>query len=512
MKEYFLKDKIEQFNDLGKDLFDGLTVVQQIAKREFSEKSKIRLAEACDCALESLKDINTLVNINLEKTEWKLEYELGAIIETAMMQFYYWGIVEENPEKKEEFLQFVENTDTFEVLKGVEKDFPCDLTIVVTGYNKLEYTKQCVESVLENIPSNITYELVLVNHGSNDGTKEYFESVKNAKVINILINGALPGVVFKAFFRGKYSLSISNDIVVGKNAIENLYRSVMEHLEYGYVVPTTPAISNLQTISANYKSLEEFKVFTEKNNFYEEKRHEERVRLCNPVDIMPTELRAKSSLEMYEDKMCIKSVFSFPDDKNSLWMRRNGYKCILAKDAYCHHFGSVTLKTYLGDEKKQQEFYNEGREAFFLRYGVDPWGIGCCYDLKLFSKWKFPIVKQVSILGINCGLGSNSLKVKEILKENGVEQVILYNATQEGRYFYDLQGVSDEAFLFWDLRDIVARTGIRKYNYIVVEDIIQANKGQDSLQKILNAGIEFGELAWKTPDGGWEIVKQPNVF
>ena len=90
-------------------------------------------------------------------------------------------------------------------------------------------------------------------------------------------------------------------------------------------------------------------------------RHEQRIRLCNPLQIMPSELVIRMYLEQYINIWCVKNAWAFPDDKISLWMRRNGYKCILAKDAYCHHFGSITLKQDLGKQGEQERFYLETR-------------------------------------------------------------------------------------------------------------------------------------------------------
>ena len=47
------------------------------------------------------------------------------------------------------------------------------VSIIIPCFNAVEYTKQCMESVL--IHTNVNYELILINNGSTDGTKEYFE-------------------------------------------------------------------------------------------------------------------------------------------------------------------------------------------------------------------------------------------------------------------------------------------------------------------------------------------------
>lgn len=509
MQQQYIADNIQEFNSLSMDLWDGLTAVKEIAVQEVPTGSRIRLADACICALESLKDIKMFVITNPEKVEWKLEYELTPIIETTAIQFYYWGIVYEHPEEHKAFRQYLTESDTLGILRSsdAKNTYEFDLSIMVTGYNHLDYTIQCVESIMRNLPSKITCELIVFNHGSSDNTKEFFEQLDNIKVINVAVNGVMPLVTNKAIMRGRFCLNVSNDIVIGEHAIENLYRCIAEHPQYGYVVPSTPSVSNLQSIPVQYTTQEGFYEFARENNIYTERRHEQRTRLCNPLHIMESRTCAKLNLDMYEDKCCNTQPMSFPDDRNSLWMRRNGYKCILAKDAYCHHFGSVTLKHDLGKEKQQEKFYLDGRKDFLEKYGVDPWGLGFCYDYDLFHTWEIPCTDNAYVLGINCGLGSNSLKVKEILWEKGAKGVILHNGTQEERFLQDLKGVSDEAFSFGKLSEIIAKTGRKNYNYIVVEGTVVGSKPNNIVQEIIDAGLVFEELAYKTPQGRWKIFQ-----
>jgi cephalosporin hydroxylase len=61
-------------------------------------------------------------------------------------------------------------------------------------------------------------------------------------------------------------------------------------------------------------------------------------------------------------------------------MRKDfGYKCIIARDVYIHHFGSRTLKPYLGDDKeKYNQFFKNKHEIL-----VDKWGE------ETVTKWLF---------------------------------------------------------------------------------------------------------------------------
>ena len=166
------------------------------------------------------------------------------------------------------------------------------------------------------------------------------------------------------------------------------------------------------------------------------------------------------------------------------------------------------MKHDLGNEREQQQFYLEGIRDFYEKYGVDPWGLGFCYDPQLFDKWEISAIDKATVLGINCGLGSNSLKVKEILREKGAEHVTLYNATQELCFLEDLKGVSDKAFCCNELSDIVANTGVKKYNYVVVEGKLLNNSHEKTVQQLLKeADILYDELAVRVSETLWQIIK-----
>lgn len=502
------EDKLEDFHALSTDLRDGLSVVREIAERETGDDACSRLRKACVCAAESLKDIRHMALYKSPETVWKLECELLMILENMWLEFYYWKLVYEHPEKLEEFREQIKQTGYFYRLDqpAEEREYACDLSIFVIGYNHLDVTRICVENVLRNLPEDISYELILFNHGSDDGTREYFEGIKNAHVVNLAVNKAVP-LVPNSAMRGKYSLYVSNDVFVGKNAIDNMYRTLAGHEDYGWIVPSTPNISNLQTVASNYSNYKEFLAFAEQNNVYDERRHEVRVRLCNPIHMLRTDDYNQLQVELYEQMYGIQNTSSFPDDKISLWMRRHGLKNVLLKDSYCHHVGSVTHRSDFDSMKKWNEFYDAGRMKFERDFGVDPWGLGSCYEPSLFDTWKLPKIDHAAILGINCGLGSNSLKVKETLKEMGAKPGILYNATQEKCYLQDLKGISDKAFVFDNMQEIVEKTGREQFDFIVVDNAPCGGRLQDLLEKLKLAGIGFGEMAFRNGEQGWCIVR-----
>lgn len=461
---------------------------------------KIVLSETCKNAIISLQRLSKFISVDFDKSLNKIEFELIPILKIAYIQFYCQILKETN---LLEFKNFLSNDlMTFFSNPYVEesekiKSYKYDLSIVITAYNKLDYTKKCVESVLNFLPKNYTYELIYFNHGSLDDTKLYFESMKPQKQLDIAVNGTVPAII-TTIYEGKYILGISNDVIVTENAIENMLKTIESDQTIGQVVPATPNVSNLQTIPSTYKNIEEMHKFAEKNNIWNTSRHEQRVRLCNPIVLNRSILVEKLKKEMFEAIWLSDNVQSFPDDKHSLWYRRNGYKLILAKDAFCYHAGSVTLKSEI-KEKNEQYFYETGRKEFIKLYGIDPWGLGFCYSPELFKYLPCIDKEKVQILGINCGLGSNPLKVKETIRENtGNNEIKIFNFTNNSLYILDLNGVSDQVKYYKNNNELFKNTHNNKFNYIIFEQWKDEKEFQEILKKIDNILCDNGYFCIKT--------------
>jgi hypothetical protein len=355
------------------------------------------------------------------------------------------------------------------------------------------------------MPHDINYELILYNHGSSDDTQYFFESINPHKQIDIKINGVQNAVVHFAI-EGEYFLAISNDVIITPNSVSNMLRALKSDNSIGFIVPSTPNISNCQTILApDY--MDELAKWSLENNVYDEFRHEQRVRLCNPLSMV------KSCLLSADHGIgCVGRHFTggdrmaatFPDDLISMLMRRNGLKNILMKDAYCHHFGSVTISDDLKKKQTNQALmYANGRRDFKNMFGIDPWGTGHCYDPGLYISHRFECKfdGHIEILGINCGLGSNSLKIKELYKEQKHNlDVRLTNVTDDSSFEVDLRGVSDNVRIVNKATEVFSEFDL-KYHHIVVEDAfnIHVNTGK-FIDLCLSHLIENGTLCIKFTD------------
>ncbi len=422
----------------------------------------------------TVENIRYILNKSIDRADLRiLEYNTIPLLEELRYMLYYWGAVYPDRDKIDAFLK--EEVGLYcgnlYINQAEEKgEYRYDLSISVLAYNNLKYTKMCIESILATVPEDIKYELILINHGSTDGTQQYFENIKADKIFELHVNNGNYSAVSR-IIEGKYHIQFSNDVLALPNAIRNMMRLAEEDPKVAYIVPSTPNVSNLQTIPAYYEEYADMLKFAIANNVYNPYKHEQRVRLCNPVTFSPSRHAISSKYGVFAGRYQYSADFtSFGDDRISLVYRRHGLKCVLQKDAYCHHFGSVTIKN---EEalKKEADYYAKGRVQFEELFGVDPWGTGFCWEPDLFDILPCDKDGKVTVLGLNCGMGSNSLKVKENLKEQQQNlDVKLLNITDDGRYEKDLAGISDKSKVITDKAEIIKQLKKNKYDYVVWED------------------------------------------
>ena len=474
------------------------TNMQQELQRLISEHEKGIPLLPLEAMADSVKRIMVYAKARSNKTLHKIEFELLPLLKDFYLVFYFYACLSPDKLLMEEYYQhdmitLGSNTYIDEAVKTGRYKY--DLSIGVLAFNKLEYNMLCVETLLKNIPQNLHYELILINHGSTDGTKEFFESIAPTKQLDIVVNGGGVGAQWR-IIEGKYYLEISNDVIVTENSIANMIRCMESDEKIAWVVPTTPNVSNLQTIAAEYKTIDEMHAFAGKNNEHcDPYRWEQRTRLCNPISLRRS-IAAFSSYGVHwpyythTDKQG-----GFSDDRESLLYRRNGYKMMLAKDSYCYHFGSVTLRDEIA---KQESFYKTGREVFCDAFGIDPWGTGFCWSMDLMSLLTCREKGHVNILGLNCGIGSNPLKIKESLKENVHNlDVTLYNVTDNKSYSEDLRGISDVFAYEQHYSNFHQVFPEVQFNYIVFET------GLETYPTPLNI---IRDLEKRVPPGGFLIL------
>ena len=119
--------------------------------------------------------------------------------------------------------------------------FKKDLGIVICNFNKIDYLKGCLETLYKSNFENLTYEVIVVDNASTDGSSEYVK--ENYPDIILLQNetntggsgGFDRGIRFAIEKEYKYVALLDNDILLEENTIINLVEYIRNNPHVGVV-------------------------------------------------------------------------------------------------------------------------------------------------------------------------------------------------------------------------------------------------------------------------------------
>jgi GT2 family glycosyltransferase len=103
-----------------------------------------------------------------------------------------------------------------------------ELSVIIINYNTKLMTKECVDSYIDNLDKKVTYEIIIVDNNSKDGSKEYFNvcysSIPN---VNLICNDKNVGFgnannIGVRCAKGKYLLFANSDTIIKKFNIHNM--------------------------------------------------------------------------------------------------------------------------------------------------------------------------------------------------------------------------------------------------------------------------------------------------
>jgi GT2 family glycosyltransferase/tetratricopeptide (TPR) repeat protein len=241
------------------------------------------------------------------------------------------------------------------------------VSIVILGFNQVEYTKKCIDSIRRHTRQK--YELILIDNGSKDGTEAFFRSIAGAKVIRNPENlGVSKG--WNQGMRvatGEYILILNNDIIVGPDWLENMVRLAESDPSIGLVGPRSNYIAGPQIVAdVPYKTEAEIQPFIRKWQEEHSLAAAEFGFIKGFCHLIPRRVFAK--VGFYDERF---GKGNFEDDDYCLRVRYHGFRALFADDVFIHHYGSVSFNQesvdwralMIENQKKYEAKWAKGQAA-----------------------------------------------------------------------------------------------------------------------------------------------------
>lgn len=242
-------------------------------------------------------------------------------------------------------------------------------SIVVLAYNGLEeVTRPCIESILRSTQPG-SYELVLVDNASSDGTAAYFEELSlQHDHVALCLNQENKGYAGgnndgMRLAKGEYLVLLNNDTLVSPGWLDRLLSLLKSNDSIGLAGPVTNSAGNVQRIDIMGLNESNFEVFvapylarqqgqwftTERLGFY-----------CVAIKRLVMErvgfLDERFGLGMFED------------DDYCIRVHKAGFALAVIEDCFVYHkgsvsFGKLSVSTY-------RELFERNRTLFTNLHGL----------------------------------------------------------------------------------------------------------------------------------------------
>ncbi|KLE15070.1 hypothetical protein AAT22_13555 [Clostridium sp. C8] len=282
-------------------------------------------------------------------------------------------------------------------------------SIVILTYNQLDYTKVCINSI-KNYNGNDDCEIIIIDNNSTDGTVEWIKEQEGIKYILNEENKGFPAGCNQGIEIANKDNDIfllNNDTVIMPNSIFNLRMGLYSNEKVGATGAISNSVSYYQQISEQYDDFDGYMGHSLKNNIPDESLYYERVKLVGFAMLIKRE--TLNIVGLLDERF---TPGNFEDDDISFRIIKEGYKLLLCKDSYIHHFGSVSFRE---DSKKYNKLLSINSRKF-----KEKWGFASEYSnfirneiIDFIDESKN---KDINVLEIGCATGATLLEIKNRYK------------------------------------------------------------------------------------------------
>jgi len=244
------------------------------------------------------------------------------------------------------------------------------VSVIVLTYNNLEYNKKCIHSILTQT-AYPNYELIIVDNQSTDGTREYLQELEkeNHPQVHIILNEENSGFAGGnnlgiKVAKGDYILLLNNDTVVSRGWIANMVKHLEQNEAYGMCGSVTNSIGNEAMIRVHYHNEQEMQEFAYGQTF----RHMSEETVDVDRLAMFCTLIRKSIIDKVGGLDEQYKIGMFEDDDYAQAVMHEGYKLVIAEDAFVHHVNNASFKKL--EDAVYKKIFDENRAKFEKKWNT----------------------------------------------------------------------------------------------------------------------------------------------
>ena len=277
-------------------------------------------------------------------------------------------------------------------------------SIVILTFNKISYTKKCIESI-RKYTSKGSYEIIVVDNASTDGTISWLKEQSDIITIFNKDNLGFPKGCNQGIeiAQGSEVLLLNNDVIVTPKWLEQMLEALYSSKKIGAVGPVTN-YAHGQEIPVTYQNEAEMVSFASEVTEKFKNKWSQKTKLIGFCLLFK-----KSVLEEVGVLDELFSPGNYEDDDISFRILLAGYKLLLCHNIFVHHFGSTSFRN---DISKFNDLLSENELKFLDKWKIKKENIGTCrkdlIDLMNLSS------RNLNVFEVGCGIGKTLLEINNI--------------------------------------------------------------------------------------------------
>lgn len=368
-------------------------------------------------------------------------------------------------------------------IDGSESGYP-DVSIILVTYNRFEDNKKCIDSIRKTMAAD-SYELVVVDNASTDGTADWLREQKDIKLIQNNENLGFTmacNIGINAASRDNDLLILHSDTILFAGSVFWLRMGLYSDKAIGACGSMSNRIGNEQQVEDGLNTEEMLRINSPETFPYENKPWLSSV-------VMLISRKAYDKTGPLDEKF---SPGCYEDVDYGLRLNREGFRTVLCHNSFVFHSGGETV---LENRRVWEKANHENRQVFIEKWGFEP-GYYSMLRKEMLDLIDAPKNAKIEVLELGCALGSTLNHVSYLWPAASVHG-IEYNdkLTCLAQNYADIiQGNLDNMDFPWEKE---------KFDYVICGDVLEHLRDTEALIKRLAPYIK---------KSGKMIVSLPNIM